>query len=182
MRAGRLRHKLIVQKPTIGSDGKDAFGQPTQGWSQYVTQWGSVSPLRGRELEAAQQRYGEVTHEVVTRSEKQGVTPDMRVLWKKADSTIGLAITTTGAAVQVVSSAEFPRQGTFRIQVEDEIMLVTAGYGTTALTASRGQDGTSASTHNLGTAVHVLGVADILATVNPDERDVELRHMAAEVV
>ena len=180
MRAGRLRHKVIVQQPNIST--KDTLGDITESWTQYVTQWASVSPLRGRELEVAQQRYGEVTHEIVTREEKLGITPDMRVLWKKADSAVGLAISTTGTAVQVASADEFPRQGPFRIQVEDEIMQVTAGWGTTALTATRGMDGTSASTHNLATKVHVLGVANILDTLNVDERDIMLRHMAAEVV
>jgi len=181
LRAGKLNHKVIVQQPNISV--KDTLGHITDGWTQYVTQWGLVRPMRGKEREAATQKYGDVTHEIVTRAEKLGVTPDMRVLWKKADSTVGKAIASvTDTAVQVVSSDEMPRQGAFRIQVQDEIMEVTAGWGTTALTATRGMDGTSASTHNLGAAVHVLGVANILATLNIDERDREFRIMATEVV
>ena len=181
MRAGRLDHKVIIQQPNIST--KDTLGHVTESWTQYAVQWAGVNPLRGRELEAAQQRYGEVSHEIVTRSEKKGITPDMRLLFKKANTTLASATTSaTGTTLGVASSAEFPRQGKFRVIVQDEIMEVSAGWGTTSLTVSRGQDGTSATTHNSGTSVHVLGIGNILGTLNIEEADAELRIMVAEVV
>ena len=52
MRAGELRHKLIIQTPTETADG---LGGYSVAWDDAKTVWGALWPLRGREYLANQQ-------------------------------------------------------------------------------------------------------------------------------
>lgn len=61
MRAGQLRHRLKLQEAT---ETRDGHGGITRDWETYTVRWGSVEPLRGRELFAAQQVNAEITHRV----------------------------------------------------------------------------------------------------------------------
>jgi hypothetical protein len=78
-----------------------------------------------------------------------------------AATTLSSAITTTnGTSISVTSAVGFPSVAQYRIRIDDEIMLVTAGAGTTTQTVTRGVEGTTAATHNNGAAVvHVLTAA-----------------------
>lgn len=70
-----------------------------------------------------------------------------------AVTTLASAITTASAtAITVASNAEFPGTGSFTVQVDDEVMLVT-GHATTAWTVQRGYGGTIAVAHLDGTEV-----------------------------
>lgn len=74
MRAGARRHRLTIQRPVPGIGwGAD----PT--WATYADVWGSLEPLRGRELLAAQQVQSEVTGKSGI-PYVSGVTPAMRFL------------------------------------------------------------------------------------------------------
>ena len=61
MRAGNLRHRLTIQKPTEVSDG---MGGVTTTWSTLITIWGGIWPLRGHEYMSAMQTTSEVTHKI----------------------------------------------------------------------------------------------------------------------
>lgn len=69
-----------------------------------------------------------------------------------ASTTLTAAITTTTAtAITTASATGFPSSivnGGYFIQIDSEVMLVTAGAGTTSLTVTRGQFGTTAATHS----------------------------------
>lgn len=58
-----------------------------------------------------------------------------------------------GTTLTVTSAALFPASGQYKVRVEDEVMYVTAGQGTTSWTVTRGQDGTTAVAHANGTRV-----------------------------
>lgn len=74
-----------------------------------------------------------------------------------AQTTLASAITAGTSPISVASSAGFPGSAQFRIRIDDEILLVTAGAGTTSWAVSRGQESTSAAAHASGAAVtHVL--------------------------
>lgn len=71
-------------------------------------------------------------------------------------TTLSAAIsTTTGTSITVTSASGFPlapasnsaNSGYFRITIDTEDMLVTAGNGTTTWTVTRGYNGTTAATH-----------------------------------
>jgi hypothetical protein len=67
---------------------------------------------------------------------------------------------TAGATTVVVDSADsFPTTGSFSVLIDSEVMLVTAGQGTTSWTVSRGYAGTTAAAH--ATAAVVDGALEI---------------------
>ena len=57
------------------------------------------------------------------------------------------ALTDVATAVTVESADGFPSSGSFVIKVDDELMLVTAGAGTTSLTVTRGHLDTTPAAH-----------------------------------
>lgn len=61
MRLGPLRHRVAFE---ARSATRDEFGQQVEGWAQVAQVWASIEPLSGRELLAAQQVQGEVTHRI----------------------------------------------------------------------------------------------------------------------
>jgi len=71
-------------------------------------------------------------------------------------------------SVDVASFAGFPAAAQYRILIESELMLVTAGAGTLTWTVTRGVEGTAAVAHSNGSTVtHVL-TAGALAQFQTD--------------
>lgn len=66
--------------------------------------------------------------------------------------------------VDVTSGAVFPASGNFRVNCEDEIMLVTS-RSTNTLTVTRGAEGTAAAVHSSGTAIKMVLTAAGLANI-----------------
>lgn len=64
MRAGRLRHRVTVQRAT---DSIDQYGDQTPTWTALGTVWASVEPLSGREYFAAAQMQSEINARVTLR-------------------------------------------------------------------------------------------------------------------
>lgn len=64
MQAGRLRHRVTVQRST---DSIDQYGDQTPTWASLGTVWASVEPLSGREYFAAAQMQSEVSTRIVIR-------------------------------------------------------------------------------------------------------------------
>lgn len=77
MRAGRLRHRVVIQE-RAGT--QDAYGQEEDSWTTVDTVWAAVEPLRGREFLEAQREGAEVTTRIVMRHQ-DGVVPAMRISW-----------------------------------------------------------------------------------------------------
>jgi hypothetical protein len=63
-----------------------------------------------------------------------------------ASTTLPSAITSTQTTIAVASATGFPTSQ-FRIRIDDEVMMVTAGFGTTMWTVTRGVNGTTAALH-----------------------------------
>lgn len=63
-----------------------------------------------------------------------------------ANGTLSGAMTAAQTTVSVTSAAGFPST-TFRIRIDDELMTVTSGFGTTTWTVTRGVSGTTAASH-----------------------------------
>jgi len=77
MRAGKLRHRIIIQMPT---ETRDSFGGVTVVWNTFAIVSGSVEPLRGQELWAAQAQQARVNTRIRIRY-LAGITSKMRVLY-----------------------------------------------------------------------------------------------------
>jgi hypothetical protein len=67
------------------------------------------------------------------------------------------ATTSTQTTITVASAAGFPATGAFYVRIDNEVLQVTAGQGTTTWTVSRGQLGSAAATH--ANAATVSGLA-----------------------
>ena len=75
MRAGRLRHRVILQS---GTETRDAHGAYLVGWSTQDTVWGAVEPLTGKEFFSQQAVHAESTVRIVIRY-RSDVTAAWRV-------------------------------------------------------------------------------------------------------
>jgi SPP1 family predicted phage head-tail adaptor len=81
MQAGKLRHKVAIQKLVAGSPDQKASGEPDTTWTTHLASiWASVEPLTGRELFAAQEHHSEVEVRVRVRY-REGITAKMRVVF-----------------------------------------------------------------------------------------------------
>jgi hypothetical protein len=73
---------------------------------------------------------------------------------KPPTTTLSAAITTTGqTSITVASAAGFPGSGNYNIQIEAEVLTVTAGQGSTTWTVTRGVNGSTAATHSTSTPI-----------------------------
>ena len=77
MRAGTLRHRIVIQRATSAPD---AAGQQIKTWATWNTVWAMIVPLQGRELVAAEQAQSETTVHIRIRYLDGLLTTD-RVLW-----------------------------------------------------------------------------------------------------
>lgn len=77
MRAGTLRHRITLERRT---DATGTAGGVKAVWDPvpFAVAWAEVTPLQGRELEAARGMQSEATHRVRLRY-LAGVTPKLRV-------------------------------------------------------------------------------------------------------
>lgn len=73
-----------------------------------------------------------------------------------ASTTVSGSLTASATTLAVASAAAFPATAEFRVKVDSEILLVTAGAGTTSWTVTRGADGTTAATHTAGATVTLV--------------------------
>lgn len=65
MRAGALRHKLLLQSYT---ESQDNAGMVTESWSTYATVYGRVSPMASAERKLGPQTIGATMHEIEIRN------------------------------------------------------------------------------------------------------------------
>ena len=79
------------------------------------------------------------------------------------------ATTASQTSITVASAASFPTAGAYYIRIDNEVLQVTGGQGTTTWTVARGQLGTPAATHANGATITALaddwyaGFGDVLA-------------------
>ena len=67
MRAGNLRHRLVIEHKASGSPQRSATGASALAWSTLLTVYGSLEDLSGRRLESAQATWPEATGESIVR-------------------------------------------------------------------------------------------------------------------
>ncbi len=84
MRAGRLRHRVQIQRAT---ETRASDGGTVQTWRAIGTVWADVRPLTGREQELAGRTASVVSHRVEVRY-RDGVDTRCRVVW--GDRTFGV--------------------------------------------------------------------------------------------
>lgn len=82
-----------------------------------------------------------------------------------AVNVLSAAMTTTATSCSLTDAHSFPTSGSFRIKIDDEILIVTAVVGNT-FTVTRGAEGTVARSHAAGATVrHLLTKGGLEARV-----------------
>jgi Tfp pilus assembly protein PilV len=76
-------------------------------------------------------------------------------------TTLSGNLTASATTIAVASATGFPASAEFRVQVDSEVFVVTAGAGTTSWTVTRGADGTTAVAHTSGAAVTLVERAEV---------------------
>ncbi len=153
---------VIVQSVTTTAD---ARGGLPETWAQFASPKASVNPLSGSEQFIERRLRGEVTAEILI-PYQAGVNETMRVLTPREDTTAAAAIDDSETSITVASATGFPTGQDYRIKIDDELMEVTAGHGTTTWTVTRGVDGTTAAAHSSGAKIERMGIYNILAVIN----------------
>ena len=102
------------------------------------------------------------------------------LLDESAWTTTSGAIDASQTTVTVASASAFPSSAQFRIKLETELALVTAGAGSTTWTITRAIEGTTAATHASGTAVYgVLSAAALLRSPGAMSTTGDLQYLGA---
>lgn len=74
-----------------------------------------------------------------------------------AQTTLNGALTSGATSLTVAAATGFPTAAQYRIRIDDELLLVTAGAGTPTWTVTRGSENTAAAAHaNGATVTHVV--------------------------
>lgn len=75
MNAGELRHRVTIQSLALTSDG---MGGQTETWTDFLTAWASIEPIKGGEHYSAQQLADGITHRITMRYQA-GIAAKQRV-------------------------------------------------------------------------------------------------------
>src|SRR5262245_2397987 len=98
----------------------------------------------------------------------------------KAQTTLANAINSPfDTSITVASASDFPSSPQSRIAVEGELLLVTAGAGTTTWTVIRGAEGTTPAAHAAGAAVTQVLTAGALKNLDASQIATGLLALAA---
>lgn len=77
MRIGRLRHRVTLQYKVVVAD---SYGAETITWTDLVTVWGAVEPVRGEEFIELARAGAEISTRIVIRY-RGSIVPEMRVVF-----------------------------------------------------------------------------------------------------
>ncbi|MBH3202572.1 phage head closure protein [Serratia marcescens] len=79
MQAGKLRHRITLQKPVKVQD--TTSGEMIDTWQDVSNLWAEVSPLSAREFVSAQAMQNAVTTRITVRY-RQDIEPKYRILFR----------------------------------------------------------------------------------------------------
>lgn len=80
MQAGKLRHRVRLERLTPNSPQQYGTGEPDSSWVLVDTVWADIRPLGGRELFLAQQSLSRVDSEIEIRYRADAVATNMRAV------------------------------------------------------------------------------------------------------
>lgn len=79
MQAGKLRHRVTIQRRATGSPDRTASGAPDDTWIDVATVWAAIEPLRGREFLESQTINAAITVRIRIRY-RAGIDAAMRAV------------------------------------------------------------------------------------------------------
>jgi len=75
MRAGRLRHRVTLQKLSLY---QDTTGAKINRYTNVITVWAEINPFKGKEFFDSHKEIGEITHKIIIRY-YEGINRDWRI-------------------------------------------------------------------------------------------------------
>jgi Tfp pilus assembly protein PilV len=90
---------------------------------------------------------------IVTAENPDVYAADEAYALDSAATTVTGGLTSTATTLAVAGWSGFPASPEFRVTIDSEVLIVTAGAGTTTWTVERGGDGTSPADHAAGATV-----------------------------
>jgi Tfp pilus assembly protein PilV len=90
---------------------------------------------------------------IVTAEDPDVYAADEAYAPDSATTTVTGGLTSTGTTLTVAGWSGFPASPEFRVTIDSEVLIVSAGAGTTTWTVERGGDGTSPAAHAAGATV-----------------------------
>lgn len=81
IKAGDLRHQVIIQSRNAGGRDEDGFEIPSE-WTEYAKVWAKITPVSSRDLIESKASGTEITARMVVRH-RTDITTDMRVLYRE---------------------------------------------------------------------------------------------------
>lgn len=168
-RVGTYRHRMEIQK---FSESRDTHGGLDRAWTRAAQWHASIQPISGKERISAEMLESDISHRVRC-WHYAPLTTKHRFLAPQNATPITAALTASATTVALSSAADFPQSGydAYHIRVEDELMTVNSGHGTTTLTVTRGVFGSTATTHAALKYVERMVVLEIDSIINVRERD-----------
>jgi head-tail adaptor len=175
--AGHLNYRYRLQSSTVAST-TDA-GETVEAWSTDATLWG------GRKSEGIQADSRDAdtnipqSAELVEMRYRGGVNTSKRLLRLRDATTLAAGINSSATTVTIAAALKFSGGLTDYIEIDNELMRVTAGQTGTTLTVERGTAGTTAASHSSAATVTRVEICHIVGVLRADEREDE---MVAKVV
>lgn len=181
MRAGEMTHRILLQRAT---ETQDTFGDPVRTWSEIGQVWAKVDYGSGGETDQGDRQFAEVpvALEVRRSSDTMALREKDRALIPAGATTLRSYINSTTGAMVVNSAGVFPPENEFIVRVDSELMVVSAGSGSTAspYTITRARFGTTAAAHTSDTKVVHMQPVDLIG-VTPSRYSMRCAGIRSEV-
>mgnify|MGYP001595900343 CR=1 FL=1 len=102
------------------------------------------------------------------------IRSNKRVLLPRNTATLAAGINSAVTSLTVSSAGLCADDRDTVIRIDDEFLLVTAGFGTTSLTATRGAFGSTAAAHLISVTAIKMAVLEITGVLNVANKNLEL--------
>lgn len=170
--AGDLNYRYKLQASSESS--RYDSGEPVIAWTTEATFWGSrKADAMPDERHEADTVFPYAT-ELLELRYRGGVTTAKRVVRLRDASTLAAGINASTTTVTLAAALKFSGGSVDYLEVDSELMRVTAGGSTTTLTVERGAAGTTAASHSNGATATRAEICHIVAIARADEREDEL--------
>jgi SPP1 family predicted phage head-tail adaptor len=126
VRAGRLRHRLEIQKPI---EARDAMGGVTITWDNVVERWGSIEPVNAREINEGSKVEERITHRIRMRHHAN-IAPSWRIVNRgKIYNVIGIRDIDERRKVIEIQAVQDPQVAEALLLKEDGAKLLLESGG-----------------------------------------------------
>jgi SPP1 family predicted phage head-tail adaptor len=173
-----MPHRVTLQRNTAAES--SVSGELVEVWINFATVWGNIfiDASNTQMVASKEQVKRELT---VGIRHMDGVNAGMRVLIPKTRAVLSAGINNSVGSISVSKAVLSPDSRFAILRINSEFVVVTAGYGTTTLTVTRGQFGSTPVAHDADAPIVQMSPALIHGVEDEDNRRVFLFLKCMEV-